>query len=120
MGYLSEVALVIRSGAVVPDHVQAAINTLFHQPFKSIDQAVLYYHPWVKWYAYDNENCPEVHAISQWFYEVDPDDFLFMRVGEDDGDYDEEGAFSLEPFGVNFVRHITIGGKCAYEELMSC
>ena len=90
MGYRSEVVLAIRAGVEVPPEIQADLDAIFPDE-RRVATGVLYHNGWVKWYGYDINDNPEPTRITRWLDLLDWDDFHFMRMGEDDGDMEEDG-----------------------------
>lgn len=111
MGYRSEVTLAIRADAAVHEPVASAIATLFGDPLITAPEGRLYYSAWQKWYAFDPEDYPEVHAIAGF---VDDDGFAFAyleRLGEDDGDQENAGGWDDHPFDLGYARFQTLNGR---------
>ena len=65
--------------------------------------AVAYYWDNVKWYA----DFLEVRFIENLTVELDWEDFLFIRVGEDSDDTEYRGGFWDNPFPMGLARSIT-------------
>ena len=106
MGYRSQVAIAIKK-----DKRDQFISRLGEEAKYLIDladvyegaDAILYHFEWVKWY--DGEEIEEL--IENDF----SDDAFFLRLGEEDGDMDEKGAwYGGGGFGIGYTRHLTFSG----------
>ena len=115
MGYRSEVALAIRAGVEIPPEVQAALDAIFEEP-KRTAAGALYHNGWCKWYTHDMTNYPEPTTIYRWLEDLEMEDYFLMRLGEDDGDMDEDGDW--HEFDIGYTRHLTCGGK-RFDEVAS-
>jgi len=106
MGYKSQVAF-----AVTKDRNEEFLARLSEKARGLISQAdtyengqgVLYHFEWVKWY--DGEEIEELieNEFSQ--------DAFFLRLGEEDGDLQEQGEwYRGGEFDLSFTRHIIFSG----------
>lgn len=108
MGYYSEVIIVIAK-----DAHEAFLNALAARAFElqcigecspaellaaaekeEHPDAVVYHWPFVKWY--DNYD-PDVMAIRDALKELDSDCYKFYRLGEEYGDFEEDGNYLGDP-----------------------
>ena len=119
MGYYSEVALCLsdngraRLDAAMHEARQHATNPsdieLFLQNGLRQDapdsEGVLYYWEGVKWYA----DFEEVRLITDVMDELDVDDYLFLRIGEDVDDAEILGGWWENPFDARLFRTIDFG-----------
>ena len=64
--------------------------------------SVLYHWESLKWY----NDYTEVKFMDQFFDEIDSDDYLFLRVGEDYLDIRVKGNFWDNPYGADIYRRI--------------
>ena len=65
--------------------------------------AELFLWDYLKWY----DNYPDVRFIEDLMNELESDDFLFLRIGEDMNDNEEKGSFWNNPFALSILRTIT-------------
>ena len=65
--------------------------------------AVAWFWECTKWYS----EFEDVAFIENLLRNLDDEDFLFVRVGEDDNDAETSGAFWRNPFGMCMVRCIS-------------
>ena len=66
-------------------------------------EAELFLWDYLKWY----DNYPDVRFIKDLMNELESDDFLFLRIGEDMNDNEEKGSFWDNPFELTILRTIT-------------
>ena len=118
MGYRSDVGLALsKTGAI---RLQEKLNsfdkdseTFFnvtefleyaHKHLKHEESgAELFLWDYLKWY----DSFPEVHFFEDLMSELEWDDFLFLRIGEDMNDNEEKGSFWDNPFELSILRTIT-------------
>lgn len=73
----------------------------------------LFHWDWIKWY----ESFSEIAFFETLMDDLDPEDFLFLRVGESIEDVEEKGAFCDNSFNFNLIRSITFDAP--YTEVSS-
>ena len=118
MGYRSDVGLALsKSGAI---RLQEKLNTLdknsetyfnvtnlleyTHSHRKHEESgAELYLWDYLKWY----DNYSDVRFIEDLMGELEDEEFLFLRLGEDMNDNEEKGSFWDNPFQLSILRTIT-------------
>ena len=64
--------------------------------------AELFLWDYLKWY----DNYPDVRFFEDLMGELEWDDFLFLRIGEDMNDNEEKGSFWDNPFELSILRTI--------------
>lgn len=110
MGYCSKVAVVISKPAYNEflKHLAAKVlerddNARFN-PFsllddadvkRETDNAVLFCWNWVKWYT---ETDDEIAAIMDALRHLNEEDYRYVRIGEELGDFEDEGYFEGPPY----------------------
>jgi hypothetical protein len=103
MGYRSEVAFVVPESAPRFEEVENCFEDVIER-----DGCRLYYATWIKWY----EDYPIVQAVTDYLVSLEDDgkseDYLFIRLGEDYNDIEEEGEFWDNPFDLGWARKINI------------
>jgi hypothetical protein len=97
MGYRSEVAFIVPESAPKFEDVENCFETI-----KESDGYRLYHGTWLKWY----EDYPAPQAVASYLADLEPEEYLFIRLGEDSNDIEEEGEFWDNPFGLGWVRQI--------------
>jgi hypothetical protein len=101
MGYRSEVAFVVPESAPRFEEVDNCFEDIIER-----DGYRLYHSTWLKWY----EDFPIVISVSDYLTSLDQedktDDYLFIRLGEDNGDVEEEGDLWDNPFDLGWTRKI--------------
>lgn len=101
MGYYSQVALCVRAAhkdAMMADPNIVACLLDVDDTLEDED-GMLYHWCFVKW--------RETSALMSFLYNIDDDnDFLFIRLGEEDADTDIEGGWWNNPFDIKYVRRI--------------
>lgn len=115
MGYRSNVGIVLSRtaeaklqdeiGSCTGDIRQEVESLLDVAEYKQSDPksgATGYYFTWMKWY----EAYPDVGFIMQFLDSLDGEDYLFIRIGENDDDTEERGCFYDNPFCMSLVREI--------------
>lgn len=116
MGYRSEIALCLsdkavrelkkRLAALGGTEEEADIRSLFtgsdvhHTDQETGDS--LWVWSWVKWY----DEFPEVRFVRSLLADMDEEDFLFVRVGEEYADLEHQGLMWDNAFDVNILREI--------------
>ena len=101
MGYRSEVAFVVPDSA--PRFENREDNCF--ETVREEDGCRLYHTSWMKWYENDSDY-PIVQAVMDYLSELDDEDFLFIRIGDDVGDIEEVGYFFDNPFNLGYTRRI--------------
>ena len=119
MGYRSEVAIVIAKNPKDSEGDPIKIPEIFEDNmFDDIcvreDEgeafpATLYHVEGIKWYVGD----PIIDAIEKFLRSLDPEDYLFLCIGEDLHDVESRGSFYNNPFDVFIARHIEFNGRDA-------
>jgi hypothetical protein len=118
MGYRSDVGLALsKAGA---DSLQKKLNSLDkdsviffnvtellkyaykHQKHEETG-AELFLWDYLKWY----DNYSDVRFIEDLMVELEDEEFLFLRIGEDRNDNEERGSFWDNPFQLSILRTIT-------------
>jgi hypothetical protein len=105
MGYRSEVALCVRNDhkselITNPDIVRVLLNA---DAKLEDEDGFLFHWGWIKWYDDDKE----IAALMTFLANLeDSDDFLFIRLGEDDADTDIQGGWWDNPFDMGYARRI--------------
>ena len=100
MGYRSEVAFVVPDSAPRFEEMENCFEDIIEK-----DGYRLYHSTWLKWY----EDYPIVHAVQEYLFSLDEDggeDYLFIRLGEDNADVEEEGGLWDNPFDLGWARKI--------------
>ena len=64
----------------------------------------VYYWEWLKWYS----DFPDVSFIEKFMADLEVEDYLFFRVGEEIGDIEIKGEFWDNPFEFNILQTITL------------
>lgn len=118
MGYRSDIGLSLtKEGA---DRLQDKLNALDKSSdiFSNVTTLLEYAHKhqkheesgaelllwdYLKWY----DSFPEVRFFEDLMSELEPEDFLFLRIGEDINDNEEKGSFWDNPFELTILRTIT-------------
>lgn len=123
MGYYSEVALALTKVGVSELKAKLADRTLpakdkeetrqllDHADRHFVDDEAgseIWYWESLKWYDCDPDNFPEVDFIEKLMEQLDPDDYRFMRVGEESHDTEERGNFWDNPFDLSVCRYISL------------
>ena len=119
MGYRSDVGLALSKKAVTElkkrldaldnnSNEQTTIRELMeyaqsHYPDKNSEDEV-YYWEWLKWYS----DFPDVSFIERLMADLEVEDYLFFRVGEEIGDIEIKGEFWDNPFEFNILQTITL------------
>ena len=118
MGYRSDVGLALsKSGALrlqeklnaldktSESYIQATNLLEYAHKHQKHDEsgAELFLWDYLKWY----EHYPDVHFMEALMNELESDDFLFLRIGEDMNDNEERGNFWDNPFELTILRTIT-------------
>ena len=67
--------------------------------------AQLWYWERKRWNEFD-DHTPEIQFINRIFYELDEDDYLFVRCGENIQDNVWDGDFWGNPFGLELERRV--------------
>lgn len=67
--------------------------------------ATVWHWAWSKWYS----DFPEVAFVESLMNEMDHEDYLFIRIGEDYDDTEVRGCFWENPFGMELNRSIELG-----------
>jgi len=101
MGYRSEVAFIVPDTAPKFEEIDDCFDSIIEK-----DGYRLYHATWLKWY----EDFPIVQAVNEYLATLDENEtekrYLFIRIGEDAADVDEEGNFWDNPFDMGWVRKI--------------
>lgn len=115
MGYYSDVVLVLsKKGAqALNKRIEEAdmetghtFQVDFADKYLSLENAVLYYWENIKWYTF----FPEVRWLEDFIDSLDEKDFLFVRIGEEYDDTEQDGEYLDNPFCVSISRKITFNG----------
>ena len=118
MGYRSDVGLALSKAGML--RLQEKLNSLDKdsETFFSVSEllkyackhmkheetgAELYLWEYLKWY----DNYSDVRFIEDLMNELEWEDFLFLRLGEDMNDNEEKGSFWDNPFELSILRTIT-------------
>jgi len=104
MGYRSEVAFVVPDSAPRFEDIE---NRGWLTVISESDGFRLYHATWVKWYS----DFPVVKAVLEYFANLDTEEggnenYLFIRLGEDNSDVEEEGGLWDNPFDLGWARKI--------------
>ena len=112
MGYYSDVAIAMtkKAAALLKAKLTATQGAekrnLFDHPAQhTIDETTgeeLWRWNYVKWY----DGYPAVDFVTGFLRELDDEDFVFIRVGEDVGDIERYGCFWQNAFGLDVVTSI--------------
>lgn len=70
------------------------------------DGSELYFWDEIRWYEDSPEDYPEIKFFQDLFDELPPNQYLFIRIGEDFDDTVIRGSFYGNPFGMELSRHI--------------
>ena len=118
MGYRSDVGLALsKSGAIRLQEKLAALDKdsdvffnvteLLKYARKHVKheetESELYLWDYLKWY----DNYFDVRFIEDLLGELEDEEFLFLRIGEDMNDNEEKGSFWDNPFELSILRTIT-------------
>ena len=66
---------------------------------------VAYHWSWIKWYS----DYPEVRFIESFLATLEDEEYLFLRLGEADDDFESAGAFWDNPLQMSYSRSIAFG-----------
>ena len=115
MGYRSNVGLCLSKNGVsllkqklgkLDWKTMSDVKDLLNYPdahFIDVDTGCeLWYWTWLKWYV----DYPDVSFIENTLLDMDTEDFLFIRIGDDSDDNDIQGDFWENPFDMGFSRSI--------------
>jgi len=101
MGYRSEVAFIVPENAPHFEEIDNCFDTVVEK-----DGLRLYHATWLKWY----EDFPVVQAVTSYLSKLDDtieeERYLFIRLGEDTSDAEEEGNLWDNPFNLGWTRKI--------------
>lgn len=77
------------------------------------DGSVFYHFPEIKWYegAY-----PEIQIIMSSLFQLDEDEYLYIRLGENIDDIEERGYFYDNPFSFGIQRYLNFELPAPKEE----
>ena len=118
MGYRSDVGLALsKTGAIRLEEKLASLDKDSETHFNVTEfleyaqkhlkheesGAELYLWDYLKWY----DSFSDVRFIEELMNELEWDDFLFLRIGEDMNDNEENGGFWDNPFELSILRTIT-------------
>lgn len=127
MEYRSNVGLVLSKPAVnmldnklsaQPEYARASVNeflgrtkdNILYVKQHEIDQstyAELWYWEDIQW----REDYVEIQFLENLMRRLDPDEYLFMRIGEETEDIEVNGLFKSNPFNMALNREIVFSGK---------
>lgn len=105
MGYCSQVALCVRTVHKAAMMADPNVVTCLSDADETLEDedGMLYHWDSVKWY----NGSVDVDALMGFLHNIDDsDDFLFIRLGEDDSDTDIEGGWWDNPFDMGYARRI--------------
>jgi hypothetical protein len=101
MGYRSEVAFIVPDSAPRFEEIEDCFDHITEK-----EGYRLYYADWLKWY----EDAEVVMAVTNYLTDLHTEDkteeFLFIRLGEDVSDIEEDGQFWDNPFELGWSRKI--------------
>lgn len=110
MGYCSEVAIVINKSVYdeFTKYLAAKIlekgESREFNPFRVLnsadkkyetDDAIMFYWRWIKWYSVTDA---EIGAIMDALRRLDEENYRYVRIGENLGDFEDEGYFEGPPY----------------------
>lgn len=115
MGYRSEVALCLDKNGKsalkekleeANKETQKIARELLAQSDKHLadseNSSELWFWDWIKWYP----DYPEIRFMENLLDQMDTENFLFIRIGEDSDDSEVQGAYWDNPFGMYLSRSI--------------
>lgn len=117
MGYRSDVALVLSPkgiealNAVLQDanlseDSRTSLGCLLQKADDKKEDAStgakFWYWEWIKWYL----EYPDIHLLEDVLSKLDPWEYRFIRIGEDQSDTDVIGDYDEKPFCMEVIRHI--------------
>ena len=120
MGYYSDTALTLTKKGVealsnkltdreTPEETRGEVQDLLSQAdshyTNSSSGAMVWHWAWNKWYS----DFSEVAFVESLMHEMDDEDYLFIRIGEDYADTETRGCFWENPFGMELNRSIAQG-----------
>ena len=119
MGYRSDAAVVLSKEGAAYLKSQISMNGMKCGAEKLLAEAddhivdpttasELWYWEYIKWY----NDYADVNFLERTVHSLPSEDFMFIRVGEDNSDNEEIGNYFENPFNLNLCRHIDY----AYEE----
>ncbi len=73
------------------------------------EDAVLYVWKRLKWYEHMPAEFPHIHFTQDFVNQLEPQDFLFMRIGEEIEDIEEKGMYFDNPFEARLSLKIEFG-----------
>ena len=114
MGYYSKVGLVLTKEANIQlqkelEEISGDVYELFNEwrdKFLTDEktEAVLYYWEYMKWYG------DECDWANDFLGKLEIDQYLFIRLGEDFEDIEENGAFDDNPFDLRATSKLEFNG----------
>lgn len=114
MGYESQVGLVIRGKELSDKIIATNIARDYAEIIKTkvVDGEVftLIHWGWIKWYEENNDVKCIMMILEGGVLDsevVNDNDFLFVRLGEEDGDIETRGDMWGNPFSFGYKREIT-------------
>lgn len=115
MGYRSEVALCLNENGKnalkvmlkkANKKTQKIVRKFLAQSDKHLvdseSSCELWFWDWIKWYP----DYPEIKFMENLLMEMNMENFLFMRIGEDSDDSEIQGVYWDNPFGMYLSRSI--------------
>ena len=117
MSYQSEVAIALSPEGQRELEIQMECSELLRQAIEKAMQVrknegyVLYHFNTIHWTNIDDECYRDIYELSMFLENLDSEYYNFVRLGENIGDFEEEGSLAYEaaiPFsiGVNQSLHI--------------
>ena len=73
------------------------------------EDAVLYVWKRLKWYEHMAAEFPHIRFMRDFVNQLEPQDFLFMRIGEEIEDIEEKGMYFDNPFEARLSLKIEFG-----------
>ena len=123
MGYYSDVGLALTRTGVdflqsrlasseVSDELRNEVNTLLAYAERhytdTASGAEVWYWDWIKWYDSKPYGFQDVCFIMDTLADLEDDNYIFIRIGEEYNDTEVMGGFFENPFDFELTRGMTI------------
>jgi len=105
MGYRSDVGFCFKRPPelVIPLSIDGVEKIFDWDEILHNDEAMLFYISSIKWY----EDSKSVQKVMEFLDTLNEDDYLFIRLGENDEDIETFGGWWGNPFCLGYTRKIT-------------
>lgn len=88
------------------DYLEEFVNKVNNPVHVAEDKSVLLSFKNYKWYEYDPKDYPEIYSFQNAINNLDDEDFLFIRIGEETDDNEILGNYYDNPFELGIRREI--------------